>query len=389
MQSYNLSFLGKACLALCIGLFLHGATQAQCINNLATMTYDTALNSNGFGDFNLRFPQFNPDSGTLVSVRLIATVNSTYGFTLRNADSLNTTYALTVGQQDQITSTTIPAPYSNITSQSMGTYPLNPGQSVTQASLNVLTNHISTDTITAVSSFLGMGQVSLKYQSFTFTNLNTVNNAAYYYSAGITNSMTFSVQYLYCRGAAILATDLTNWSAAPDGPRTVQLNWAATNESVGRQYVIQRSTDSRNYTNIATLPAASNGGTADYNYPDELPENPARDLYYRLQILDEGQIYYSDVKLVTLASEGKGIQLYPNPVTDYVNLVPDQQAASDWQVDILAANGNLVQRNAFAQTRMMQVNFRQKLSPGTYFVRATDLRGQRFYSASFMVTEAH
>jgi Secretion system C-terminal sorting domain len=389
MQSYNLSFLGKACLALCIGLILSCATNAQCVNNLATMTYDTALNSKGFGDFNLRFPQFNPDSGTLVSVRLIATVNSMYGFTLRNADSLNTTYALMVGQQDQITGTTIPATYSNITSQSMGTYPLNPGQSVTQASLNVLSNHISTDTITAVSSFLGAGQVSLNYQSFTFTNLSTVNNAAYYYSAGITNSMTFSVQYLYCRGGSILASDLTNWSAAPDGPRTIQLNWAATNESAGRQYVIQRSTDSRNYTNIATLPASSNGSTADYNYPDELPANPDSNWYYRLQILEKGQIYYSDVKLVTLASEGKGIQLYPNPVTNYINLVPDQQTASDWQVDILAANGNLVQRNTFMQTRLMQVDFRQKLSAGTYFVRATDLRGQRFYSASFLVTGSH
>ncbi len=138
MQSYKLSFLGKAGLAMCIGVILYCGTQAQCVNNLATTTYDTALSSNGFGNYNLRFPQFNPDSGTLVSVRLIATVNSMYGFTLRNADSLNTTYALTVGQQDQITSATIPAPYSNITSQSMGTYPLNPGQSVTQASLNVI-----------------------------------------------------------------------------------------------------------------------------------------------------------------------------------------------------------------------------------------------------------
>jgi hypothetical protein len=389
MQSYNLSFLGKAGLAVCIGMILCCGTQAQCVNNLATKTYDTALSSNGFGNFNLVFPQFNPDSGTLVSVKLIAMVNSMYGFTLRNADSLNTTYALMVGQHDSITGALLPAPYSNTTSQLMGNYPLNPGQSLTQASSNVLSNHISSDTITAVSSFLGGGQVSLNYQSFTFTNLSAVNNAAYYYSAGINNSMTFSVQYLYCRGGAILATDLTNWTAAPGGPRTIQLNWAAANESAGRQYVIQRSTDSRNYTNITTLPASSNGGTAEYTYPDELPQNPDSNWYYRLQVLDAGQIYYSDVKLVTLASEGKGIQLYPNPVTNYINLVPDQQAASDWQVDILAANGNLVQRNMYAQTRMMQINFLQKLSAGTYFVRATDLRGQRFYSASFIVTGAN
>ncbi len=119
-----------------------------------------------------------------------------------------------------------------------------------------------------MSSFLGAGQVSLDYQSFTFTNLNTVNNAAYYYSAGISNSMTFSVQYLYCRGGAILATDLTNWRLASMGLGHIQLNWTATNETSRQDNMsIQRSTDSRNYTNIATLPVTADGSTADYNFP--------------------------------------------------------------------------------------------------------------------------
>lgn len=389
MRSNNLSFLGKAGLALCMGLILHFATRAQC-GGLVTKTYDTALSSNGFADFNLSFPQFSPDSGTLVSVKLSAVVSSVYGYTLRNADAVAATYMLTIGQQDQFTSPTLATPYSNVMSQPMGNFPLSPGQSVVQPPFNFLSNHLSSDSITAVSSFLGTGQISIAYQSFTFTNLTAVNNAAYYYSAAISNTATFSVQYLFCRSSAVLTTDLTNWSATQgEGPRNVELNWTAANESGERQYVIQRSTDSRQYTNIATLPAAADGGTASYAYPDELPEAADSNWYYRLQILDGPKINYSEVKLVTLSAANKGIKVYPNPATTYIYLVPDRQLASDWQVDIMSANGNLIQRNTYTQTRVMQINFRQKLSAGTYFVRATELRGQRFYTASFLVTGSH
>jgi hypothetical protein len=389
MKSYYPFFRRKAGLVLLAGLILGQAVQAQCVGNLATRTYDTALISNGFGVFNLRFPQFSPDSGTLVSVKLLARVNSLYGFTLRNADTLAETYSLTVGEQDEFSGTTLPAPYTSVTSQSIGSYPLNPGQSVTQAPVDFLDNHLSSDSITAISPFLGGGLVNLRYQAFTFTNLSTVNNAAYYYSAGISNTLTFSLQYLYCGSGALLATDLSGWSAIPVGPRNVQLNWAAVDETTGRQYVVQRSSDTHSFTNIATLPATVDGSTAYYGYPDELPEDGGSNWYYRLQILDAaGQASYSPVKEVSLASAGKGLQIYPNPATDFINLVPDQPGITDWQVDIFAANGNLVQGDAYMQTHTMLINFREKLAAGTYFVRALDLRGQHTISATFIVPAA-
>ncbi len=385
MKKFDVSFLKKACMVLCMGMTLHSFTQAQCVNNLATRTYDTTLTSNGFGIFNLSFPQWSPDSGVLVSVKLSAMVSSLYGFTLRNADSVATTYALTVGQQDQFSSPQLTIPYSNIVSQSMGNYPLNPGQSVSQAPFNFLGNHISSDSITAVSPFLGAGRVSLDYQSFTFTNLSAVNNAAYYYSAGISNSLSFSVQYLYCRSGVTLATDLTQWSAIADGPRNVRLRWAAANESAGRQYVIQRSSDNRNFTNIATLTATTDSGTADYVYPDELPGTSDSSWYYRLQVYDLGQIYYSSIRQVTLTT-GNGLHLYPNPAIDFITLVPDQQAPGDWQVDVLSSDVRLIQRSTNLQTRSILVTFHNKLSAGTYFVRATDLRGHKVFSTSFLAS---
>jgi hypothetical protein len=388
MKSYPF-LLRKVGLVLLAGMILGQAVQAQCLGNLTTRTYDTALTSNGFGVFNLNFPQFSPDSGTLVSVKLLARVNSLYGFTLRNADTLADTYSLTVGEEDEFSGPALPDPYTNITSQPIGNYPLNPGQSVTQAPVDFLDNHLSGDSITAVSSFLGSGLVNLRYQAFTFTNLSTINNASYYYSAGISNTLTFSLQYLYCHSGALLATDLSGWSAIPVGPRNVQLNWAATNETTGQEYIIQRSGDTHNFTNLATLPATADGSTAYYGYRDELPEDAGSNWYYRLQILDaSGQASYSSIKEVSLTPGTRGLQVYPNPAADFINLVPDLPGTTDWQVDIFAADGNLVQRSAYMQTHTMLINFSNKLSAGTYFIRALDLRGQRTISATFIVLGA-
>ena len=381
------TLLRKACLALGLATGIVISTQAQSTAaNQATLTYDTALTSNGFAIYNLSFPQFNPDSGTLASVKLIATVNSQYGFTLRNADTLATTYALTLGQQDQISGQSIATPYSNVTTQSQGNYPLNASQSVTKTPFSFLNNYVATDTINAVAPFLGKGQVSLNYQSFTFSNLTAVNNAAYYYSAGINTTISFSLQYQYSRGNTVLATDLTAWTANLAAPKMVQLNWGTANEVAGRQYVIQRSSDNLNYDNIGTLDATVDAGSALYTYPDELPAGADSTWYYRLQIHDAitGQLTYSPIRNVTQAASGE-MQVYPNPATNFINLVPNRQDAANWQVDILSVNGSLIERDVYMQTRNMQVNFRNKLSAGTYLVRATDLQAQKVVTGSFVI----
>jgi hypothetical protein len=325
----------------------------------------------------------------LVSVHISALTNTMYGFTLRDADSVSSTYALSVGIQDEFSGPALPATYSNVTNQSLGSFPLTPGSGVTQSPVSLLQNNTSTDTVTAVTTFLGTGQVSLRYQAFTFTNLNSTNNAPYYYSAGIANTITFSVKYLY-RPAGILPADLTAWSAVPMGPRTVQLSWAAADETAGRQYMIQRANDNVNFQDIATVPATADGSAAQYHYPDELPpggDNPANSSwYYRLAIQDAtGPVTYSPIRAVNLDGPSTGVQVYPNPAADFINLVPGMADVTDWQVDILSAAGTLIQRNVFMQSRIMTVNFQNRLAAGAYFIRATDLRGQRSISTTFVV----
>jgi Secretion system C-terminal sorting domain len=386
MGTPNYLFLAKVSAALCIGMILHLSSRAQCANNLATRTYDTTLTSNGFGMYNLSFPQWSPDSGLLVSAKISATVSSQYGFTLRNADTSSAAYELSIGQEDQISGPTLSPSYSNITSQVINTFPLASGESVTTAPFSFLNGHISSDSITAnVTPFLGTGRVNFNYLSFTYTNLFTNNNATYYYSANIANHMTFSVQYLYCNAGVALATDLTRFSAALTPPRTTQLSWAAVNETAGRVYEIQRSSDGKTFSTIASVPAVGTEETADYTFPDNIPDSGAGNWFYRLQIHDQANLSFSPVREVNITPAEKTLQIYPNPATSYINIITGQ-SAGDWQVEIFAANGNLVQRSTALQSGTLHIDFNTRLAAGAYFVRLMDLHGQKNYTTSFVVS---
>jgi hypothetical protein len=386
MGTPNFLFLARVGLALCIGMTLHQSSRAQCANNLATRTYDTTLTSNGFGLYNLSFPQWSPDSGLLVSAKVSAIVSSQYGFTLRNADTSSAAYELSIGQEDQISSPALSPTYSNITSRLINTFPLASGESVTTAPFSFLNGHISSDSVTTnVTPFLGTGRVNFNYLSFTYTNLFTNNNATYYYSANIANQITFSIQYLYCNNGVALATDLTRFSAALTPPRTTQLSWAATNETTGRYYEIQRSSDGKTFTTIGSVPAVGTEETADYNFPDNIPDSGAGSWFYRLQIHDQANLSFSPVREVNIAPAEKTFQIYPNPATSYINIITGQ-TSGDWQVELFAANGNLVQRSTALQSGTLHIDFNTRLAPGAYFVRLTDLHGQKNYTSSFVVT---
>lgn len=340
--------------------------------------------------YTISVPQWSPDSGTLVSVKVSATVSSQYGFTLTNADNNASTYTLILGQDDQITGSALSTPFTNIMSQQINTYPLGPGAQVAQSPFAFLTNHVSSDSITGnVAAFLGFGKVTLSYMSFTFTDLSTVNNATYSYSANINNNIKFSVQYLYCTGGnAILPTTLTRFAAALTAPHISGLTWAAANETSGRLYDIQRSRDGQQFTTINSMTAQGDANGADYSYSDNLEDSITGNVFYRLQIHDDEKVSFSTVQQVNVAgsttSASTGFHVFPNPATSYINIQTGVDA-NDWEVDIIAANGSVVQRTQALQSSTINIPFSSKLAAGTYFARLIGLHGQQGFSTTFVV----
>jgi hypothetical protein len=81
------------------------------------------------------------------------------------------------------------------------------------------------------------------------------------------------------------------------------------------------------------------------------------------------------------------IILYPNPAQDYIQLTFNNLTGSDWQVDILAADGHTVQSNRYSNVTQARVNFTNKLAAGAYFARITDIRTSQQNTITFAVLE--
>lgn len=378
--------MNRTFLLLCTGLVLHGGVSAQCAaDNLSTRTYDTLLTGPGYGTYNLSFPKWSPDSGLLVSVKVNANVNIAYGFSLKNVDVMAGSYTIQVGREDLITSLSLPADYDNITEQTIGVYTLNPGDQVAKPPFPFLSNYNNTDSFSAnTAPFLGTGRVNFTYAPITYTNIHTTNNISYSYHASASEATRFSLTYVYCNAGVVLGKELTAFTAVLKDPASVQLNWSVAGEEMNRSYEVQRSGNGKDFITLGTQPSIA--GMTDHVYIDHPAGAGIGKWYYRLRIITSGGISFSPVKEVTMGQDGPGkLTVYPNPAVSHINLVlpGDPVRPGDWRVDILTADGRLVQRAEFFHTNSFFINFRQHLSPGVYFIRATDLMGQGIRVASF------
>jgi hypothetical protein len=391
------------CLSLCMTMLAHTRVSGQCQNNLDSRTYDTLVTGMGYGFYTLNFPKFNPDSGLLVSVTVRARVSVQYGFSLRNVAAKASTYTISVGREDAFSSPALTADFDNITEQTLGSFALNSGDTVGRDPFPLLNNYMNTDSITgSAATFLGTDNVTFTYSPITYTNIHSNNNSSYSYSATAADTVHFSVTYLFCRSQATLPIGVLRFNALAKDPTTVELIWTTANEASGRIYNIQRSSDGEHFTTIDSLASDPTGSVnQDYERQDHPPAD-IRKWYYRLQLVNGGNVSYSIIQQVTLPApstagpdhnntKDNGLpshRIYPNPATDHINIVlaADGDAGGDWQVDVINAAGVLVQRQTYRQAHTVRIDFRQKLPAGVYFLRAADPHGQRSFNTSFVVT---
>jgi Secretion system C-terminal sorting domain len=122
-----------------------------------------------------------------------------------------------------------------------------------------------------------------------------------------------SMAITYQNGSSLPIT-VVRFSAVGQNNTDV-LNWTATDNDAGDQFIVQRSGDSQNWQDLATMPAVAD--TQQYTYTDYAPLNGNN--FYRLYLENKGvQGQYSTI--VEVSQENGGITCYPNPVVSVINI---------------------------------------------------------------------
>ncbi len=154
----------------------------------------------------------------------------------------------------------------------------------------------------------------------------------------------------------------------------VDLKWVTANETNAAEFVVERSSNGRDFSSIGKVQAFNIPGKEQaYNYTDNTPGNGV--VYYRLRGLDkDGRPTVSGTAMVTIGNTGL-LVVYPNPATTTV-YISYKTTAPELTVTISNAAGATVKKekvvvNGAGTNLPISINI-SKLAAGIYTVIVDD-----------------
>jgi hypothetical protein len=168
-------------------------------------------------------------------------------------------------------------------------------------------------------------------------------------------------------------------------PGTVQLDWLVTKNNDIKNFRIERSTDGKTYTPVATVNSMQGTGQhAAYQYTDNVLNLNTGNAYYRILVTArDGTMQYSKVVRVSLTSDNQTqLTLLTNPVKDILQFNINMERDNSIQVLIYDMSGKLmktVTRHLPKGTSMVSIDGFRNWVKGVYTVK--------IYSGKNMFTE--
>jgi hypothetical protein len=265
-----------------------------------------------------------------------------------------------------------------------------PKDTITYGPDNIFANSASTGSTGANSNYIGSGTVG-----FTYTingGLITLKGGANYIQE-ITTVIggTFNLTYYVCPTIA-LATNISNFSAFKQD-KSVLLQWLAANDQNNYDYEIQYSKNGKEFHDVGNMPSATAaaGTMSEYQYQYKLNAADAGQLYFRIRRTDvTGNIAYSAIKSVDLnnAMPGSiGIQTYPNPVVNSVNVLFDEKQTGNFVLQLVNISGQVLQQTSVTLSSSSTASFNLNFHPasGLYFLRAKDVNGNKQFVTKILI----
>jgi hypothetical protein len=167
-----------------------------------------------------------------------------------------------------------------------------------------------------------------------------------------------------------------------NGFQASELKWVTTAETQVDHFEVERSFDSRNFTNLTNVPAGqAKGSYVNYKLDDNnVPFNTGNIVYYRLNMTGtDGSKNYSKIVELHRPEPGNSFSLYPNPVHrgQILTLQSSRDATENMVMRIIDANGRLVYEGHNTNTTgtLMKI-CTDKFTTGNYTIQIENV-GQR------------
>lgn len=168
--------------------------------------------------------------------------------------------------------------------------------------------------------------------------------------------------YLRLGSLVVLPNQLTSFTIKKTDTERI-LKWTTENETLTKEFQVERSRDGRTFQVIAKVPAKNLPGTNYYQYIDNT--NLSENIFYRLKTVDlDGQIAFSPfLRSVQSAREGS-LLIYPNPTKGKLSIILPEDAPAQLKIKHVSGT-ELLQKKLESQSSILDLSW---LSPGIYIV---------------------
>ena len=136
-------------------------------------------------------------------------------------------------------------------------------------------------------------------------------------------------------------------------------------------YVIQRSYNGSDFTDISFTAAA--GHAHIYNYNDDAADKNADKLYYRLKMVDiDNSFTYSGIVLLKKSLAGGNITIMPNPFSKELRFSINSLSTENITYTLLSSDGRQlrkVEQKLSRGNNVFYINDLESLQTGVYFLQ--------------------
>ena len=166
---------------------------------------------------------------------------------------------------------------------------------------------------------------------------------------------------------------------------SVAISWKTATELNSSHFVVERSSDGKDWIAIGTIQAAGNISVEqNYSFTDAAPADGTN--YYRLRIVDiDNSSVLSLIKTATFRATELVILTAPNPATSFLNINVSAPGNQPYRLRLVNRVGQIVyNQKQTASTQRLQLNV-SNYAEGTYFVEVSNTSGLRKISQVMIV----